>query len=63
MLSGEIPFKGADLLQQKLRGAFEPLPDFVPESLRRLVVACLKPEAKDRPRDMRELDARLRESA
>ncbi|MEK7743761.1 MAG: hypothetical protein AAB578_05185 [Elusimicrobiota bacterium] len=63
MLSGEVPFMGGDLLGLKLRGEYEPLPGSVPEKLRGLVAACLRPEPAQRPGSMREVDTLLLEAA
>ncbi len=60
LLTGNLPFTGADLAECKKRAVFEPLPPESPEPLRRLVADCLAPDPGARPA-MRAAGARLRE--
>lgn len=51
-LSGQLPFRGADVQRQKLRGQPRPFSELCPEAsddLRRLALALLSPDPRSRP--------------
>jgi len=63
MLTGELPFKGADLLSAKREKKVIPPTEInpeIPKYVEEVILQCLEPERENRPKNAEELIKRLR---